>query len=287
MRSNARYACCSYHSAGRGGLLAVLVVLGAPSTASAAEPTLRAGAGRADITPPTGYPLGGWVRADRTGQGVHTRLYASAFVLQRGSKKVALAAVDLFGVPGGIVKEVGERLAARGFSEANILMSASHTHGGPFGFANFPTVNTVAPSSETITTPQTFFDFLQPLPADRALYTFLVEGITRAITRADRDRAPALAAWGIEHLRGVTKNRSLEAHLANHGVIHEYGQGKVEEDPGGYDHTIDSEVRVLRVDRLGPPGAPLHRPRRPPALLHAAGARSRSGAGRRSPTTAP
>jgi hypothetical protein len=83
------------------------------------------------------------------------------------------------------------------------------------------------------------------------MYAFLVERIALAIRRADDDLGAAVAAWGIERLSGVTKNRSLEAHLADHGVIREYGQGKVEDDPAGYEHTIDSEVRVLRVDTLG------------------------------------
>jgi neutral ceramidase len=231
--------------------LTTVVLAAAPPALAAKTPALRAGAGRADITPPTGYALGGWTRADRIGYGVHTRLYTSALVLQRGPKKVALVAADLFMIPGGIIKEVGDRLAARGFSEGNIVLSVSHTHSGPSRFANFDTLNTLAPSADTIDRPDTFVGLIQPGPPDAQLYTFLVERIALAIRRADGDRAPAVAAWGIEHLRGVTKNRSLEAHLANHGVLRDYGQGRVEEDPGGYEHTIDSEVRVLRVDRLG------------------------------------
>jgi hypothetical protein len=182
---------------------------------------------------------------------VHTRLYTSALVLERGSKKVALVAADLFMIPGGMIKEVADRLAARGFTEGNIVLSVSHTHSGPSKFANFDTLNTLAPSTETIGRPESFVGLLQPGPPDPQLYAFLVERIALAIRRADDDRAAAAAAWGITRLSGVTKNRSLEAHLADHGVIREYGQGKVEDDPGGYEHTIDSEVRVLRVDRLG------------------------------------
>ena len=234
-------------------MLAALVLgvcLAAPASADAAKQLrLKAGVGRADITPPTGYPLGGWVRADRVGSGVHTRLYASVLVLKSGGRKVALASVDLFAAPGGLIKEAADRVG-RGFSERNVLVSASHTHAGPSKFANFPTLNTVAPSTETITDPDSFVDFLAPAPAEPQLYTFLVERIALALRRANRDLGPAVAAWGTKRLLGVTENRSLEAHLADHGIIKEFGTGSVEDDPQGYEHTIDPIVSTLRVDRL-------------------------------------
>lgn len=220
-----------------------------PSAQAAKPPRLKAGVGRADITPPTGYPLGGWVRADRVAEGVHTRLSASAMVLKSGDRKLALVAVDLFAAPGGLIKEAAER-AGHGFSEENVLVSASHTHAGPSKFANFATLNTIAPSPETIGDPSSFVGLLAPAPAEPEIYTFLVERIAVALRRANRDLAPAAAAWGSSRLMGITENRSLEAHLANHGVQRPVGQGDVDEDPGGYEHTVDPHVRVLRVDRV-------------------------------------
>jgi neutral ceramidase len=233
--------------------LLAIVVLGllvAAAPARAASPTLEAGVGKADITPKLGYYLGGWTRADRIAGGQHTRLFARTVVLKRGDKKVALVSIDLFMVPGGMVKQIGDRLAARGFSEQNILISASHTHSGPGGYANFPTLNTAAPSMGTILDPSSFQEFFNPQPADPELYRFVFEQITKSIERADRDLAPAAAGWGSSRIVGLTVNRSLEAHLANHGIVHDYGQGRVEEDPGGYEHTIDPNVDVLRVDKI-------------------------------------
>jgi neutral ceramidase len=227
-------------------MLAACLVLAAPAQAA----NLRAGVGKADITPRTGFYLGGWTRADRVAQGQHTRLGARALVLERDGRKLALVAVDLFMVPGGLVKHVGDALAARGFSERNLLISASHTHSGPGGFANYATLNTAAPSIDTIGDPSSFIRLFNPSPADRQLYTFLVQQIAAAIRRADRDRAPAVAGWGRERLLGLTRNRSLEAHLADHGIEREYGQGSVSQDPGGYEHTVDPAVNVLRVDKL-------------------------------------
>jgi hypothetical protein len=229
----------------------LLVLLLFPAVAPAATPTLRAGAGKADITPRTGYYLGGWTRADRIAGGQHTRLQARAIVLQRGDRKVALVSIDLFMVAGGLVKHVGDRLKARGFSEQNILVSASHTHSGPGGYANFPTLNSAAPSTATVTDPFSFVDFFNSPPADPQLYAFLVKQVAAAIERADDDLAPAAAGWGKQKLLGLTKNRSLEAHLNDHGIVREYGQGRESDDPeGGYVHTIDPDVNVLRVDQI-------------------------------------
>jgi hypothetical protein len=230
--------------------LALLAACAVAAPAHAAAPTLRAGAGQADITPKLGYYLGGWTRADRTGHGQHTRLYSRALVLSRGGKKVALVSIDLFMVPGGLVRQIGERLASRGFSEQNIAISASHTHSGPGGYANYPTLNSAAPSLQTVTDPTSFTNFFNPQPADPELYRFLYDQISKSIERADADLAPAAAGWGNTEIIGLTANRSLEAHLADHGIIKARGEGRVEDDPGGYIHTIDPNVDVLRVDKL-------------------------------------
>jgi hypothetical protein len=107
-------------------LLAPLVAAGSAHAAS-----LQAGVGKADITPRTGYYLGGWTRQDRVAQAQHTRLWVRALVLQRGDRKVALVAVDLFIVPGGLVKHVGDALASRGFSESNLLSRRRTRTRGP------------------------------------------------------------------------------------------------------------------------------------------------------------
>jgi hypothetical protein len=229
-------------------LASLLLVAAGPAPASAQD--LLAGVGRADITPPTGFVLGGWTRADRTGQGVHTRLNATALVLQRGDRRVALVSMDLFMIPGGLLKEAAERNADLGFGEQNVLASASHTHAGPGGFANFNTYNTTAPSPATVDRPRTFAEFLAPAPPDPQLYTFLVDRLATAIRQAARGVRPAAVGWGQAQLTDVTKNRSLEAHLADHGIIESRGTGTVAQDPDGALHTIDPEVNVLRVDRL-------------------------------------
>ena len=97
----------------------------------------------------------------------------------------------------------------------------------------------------------------------------MVDRIAESIRRANADLAPAAAAWGHTTLLGVTQNRSIEAHLADHGIIVPTGQGSAAMDPKGVNDTIDPDVDVLRVDKVA-----------------RAGGGSRSARGRTSPTTA-
>jgi neutral ceramidase len=220
-----------------------LVALTACSSASAAQ--LEAGAGRADITPPTGYYMMGWVRTDAKTIGQHTRLYARVIVLKQGDKKVALIAGDLNAWPGGLVKQAADMNKDRGFSEQNVLASASHTHAAPTGFYNFGTYNTAFMQADN----PTEFKIVDTA-ADPQLYAFMVKQVAAAIRRADDDLAPAQVGWGFTTLLGLTANRSIEAHLADHDIFVDFGQGSVAMDPLGYADTIDPEVNVLRVDHV-------------------------------------
>src|SRR5438067_12723157 len=101
--------------------LACAVLLCTAAAAHAAAPPLRAGAGRADITPPTGYYMMGWVRSDAKTTGQHTRLWARVIVLQRGKQKVALITEDQNGISGGMLVDAAAMNRARGYSEQNVI----------------------------------------------------------------------------------------------------------------------------------------------------------------------
>jgi hypothetical protein len=224
----------------------LMTVLPSGPVSASPPPPLLVGVGRADITPPTGFYMMGWVRADAQSRGQHTRLFARAVVLEYQFQKVALVAADLGAIAGGLITEVADRLEGRGFSEENILISASHTHSAPGGYFNFSTYNTEFMTSQEPT------DQNIAGARDQQLYAFMIDRLATAILRADRNLGEGRLGWGTVDLLGVTQNRSLEAHLANHGIEAEFGQGTVAQDPGGYRHTIDPSVDVLRVDkRLG------------------------------------
>src|SRR3954452_13487220 len=141
-------------------LLALALLLVLPASAQAVD----VGVGRAEITAPTGYYMMGWVRSDGVIQGQHTRLWARVIVLRQGGKKIALVAEDLNGIPGGMLAQAAAMNRDIGFSEQNVLDSASHTHAAPSGFYNFSTYNTVFMSLNSPT------DFQLTGDIDKQLY---------------------------------------------------------------------------------------------------------------------
>ena len=181
----------------------------------------------------------GWARGDARALGQHTRLFARALVLQRGKRRLALVAADLNMVSGGLVVQAARRA---GFDPREVIVSASHTHAGPTGYSNFLFKDAAFPTPKA---PSSGVNDPDPV-----LYTFMVKRISLALGRARADLAPAVAGWGSTKLLGVTANRSLEAHLADHGLSLSRGQGRADQDPDGAAHTIDPNVDVLRVDRL-------------------------------------
>jgi neutral ceramidase len=171
---------------------------------------LTAGAASRDITPANGGEFFGYVRPDIRADGVSLRLFAHALVLDDGQRKIALVALDL-GEP--MVKDaVIDRVRPLGFNEHTVLLAATHTHAGPFD-------------------------------AD----DWTAQQIAAAIADADERRRPAAAGWGMATLRDANRSRSIEAHLANHGLDLMPGTGSPDLDPRGEDHPRDLAFRLLRV----------------------------------------
>src|SRR4051812_17347553 len=190
-------------------LLVLVLALALPASASA---SIKVGVGRADITPPTGYYLMGWVRSDAKSEGQQTRLWARVIVLQEGDRKLALVAEDLNGIPGGMLKQAADMDRDIGFSEQNVLDSASHTHAAPSGYYNFPTYNTVFMTMNSLT------DFQLAGDIDKQLYGFMVRQLALAIRRANANLGRGAVGWGTTSLTDITANRSIEAHLADFGI---------------------------------------------------------------------
>ena len=231
-------------AAGLAGAL-LIGLTAAPGAATARPGPLRVGVGRADITPVTGAFKGGWACTCARATGQHERLYARVVVIRQGAQKVALVAEDLFALSAGMIRDAAALLPGLGFSEQNVIDSATHTHSSQAGYMNHPGDNLILPSTGNLT-----LSGLANLAADPVMYSFMTRQLAVAIRRADADLRPGAVGWGQTELLGVTMNRSLGAHLADFGITTAGANGgSVSQDPGGYPDTIDPAVNVLRVDQ--------------------------------------
>ncbi len=107
---------------------AVALAVAAPSSAEG----FRVGRAKTVITPPAGMPMAGSYRL-RLSEGVHDDLHAKAVVMERDGVRVALVACDLVAVSDGIVADARKIIErSSGIPAANVMISATHTHSGPF-----------------------------------------------------------------------------------------------------------------------------------------------------------
>jgi hypothetical protein len=112
----------------RSGLAIIVVVLGA---LSARADGLRAGAAKADITPPIGYAMWGYgSRHDQPSDGVLDPLHARALILAAGSEKIAVVSLDLGRAPTR-QSTAAVRAELKDAGITHVFLVGSHTHHGP------------------------------------------------------------------------------------------------------------------------------------------------------------
>ena len=108
--------------------VAVFFLRGSAATLNA---QVHVGVGQTDITPPLGTPLRGYYY-ERLASSVHDPLYAKAMVLQEGDQTLVIVITDLVDIAPAGFKEARTRIAEDfDIPEANIIISATHTHTGP------------------------------------------------------------------------------------------------------------------------------------------------------------
>ncbi len=158
------------------------------SVSFAAPPAeLRAGVGRANITPKDPIWLSGYAGRKRPSEGVSDDLWAKALVLEdtdikNGGGRVVLVTTDLVGLPREVSEEVATRLKTKyGLERSQIVLNASHTHSGPVVWPNLSAMF-----------------FLTAEEKDRVMQYAkqLANDIVRAVDGAMADRAPALVSAG-------------------------------------------------------------------------------------------
>lgn len=182
----------------------------------------RVGRAIADITgEPAGAGLPGTGALDSTSAGIRIRLRSRAFVFADPitDRRVLLIVNDLPLTGTGLHREVLRRLATRfdgAYTEANVLITATHTHCGPGGDARRPSSDGIAPRS----------------------FAMIVDGIVEAVERAHEDVAPATLRLAHGELRTATVNRSRAAFDRNPQADRDF-----------FPDAIDPQTTLLRVDR--------------------------------------
>jgi len=203
-----------------------------PRPPRALEPvgTLLAGAVDVDITPPPGMPKAGYSANAHNGSGFRTRLRARIIHLRTDEASVALVQCDLLGGSAVVQHLVAAAIAeATDVPLAGVFIGATHTHAGPGQYLGTDFYNRFASNQSGF---------------DPGYAQFLVERISGGIIEAVAGRAPARLAFGTTEVWGLTRNRSLDAHIRNDAVTDPStpAQRKF--------HAVNPELHLLRVDTV-------------------------------------
>jgi len=101
---------------------------------------LRVSTAVIDVTPPLGFPLGGYILRSGVSVGVLDPILARLILLTSGDDALLLISLDWVYIDGRWARAV--RLAVggeTGIDSANIIVTATHTHSGPGVFRSFIT----------------------------------------------------------------------------------------------------------------------------------------------------
>lgn len=198
-------------------------------TKAAAGGEYLIGTGIYDITGPAAeVVMMGFAASSQKTAGIHMRLRSRAFIIGDDQKRVVLVSADL-GMLFQMVKlKVSEKIAANPtlspyYNEKNILLSATHNHGGPGGYSGYflydATVNGFVKEN----------------------FAVIVDGIYQSILRAHNNLQPGKILVNEGNLKGVGGNRAVEAYQNNPAAEREL-----------YDSNTDSTFTLLKfVARSG------------------------------------
>ncbi|XP_037044481.1 neutral ceramidase-like [Bradysia coprophila] len=159
------------------------------------------GVGRADCTgPPNQIIFMGYAHPPQRGNGLHLRQFSRAYIVDDGNRRVVYVAFDGSMVSHAVKRDVVSKLQelyGNIYSMDNILLSASHTHGGPGGYMMYFLYDV------------SIFGFV------RETYQSLVDGIFNSIVRAHENLQSGRIYVGETEVKGASRNRSPTSYLLN------------------------------------------------------------------------
>lgn len=204
------------------GVFVVGLLLGCASSETASA-SLRAGASKVKITPEKMGWMTGYGNRNHVADGVKQDLWVRALVLEdTAGKKLVLVTADILGFPPDLSHSIRKEAVARfGFDAADLMLVASHTHGGP-AIPQRPSMEIFHGLDEK--TGKDVFDY-----AD-----WLEERVLESISKAIVARKAATAT--VTH---ATANFGMNRRFRNPN-----GSYSIKDNPEGL---VDPDVTVLRV----------------------------------------
>lgn len=191
--------------------------------------TYLAGRGIADITgEPADCGMMGYGKADQKSAGIHLRLRSRAFVFAESDEPdapVLLVVAELPLVFDSVRQAVLGRLAelyGTRYTDANTMITCTHTHCGPGGYSHHTLYNITTGGFH----PKTF--------------AAIVDGIVESVQLAHADIAPATLALAFGELRDASVNRSQSSFELNPA-----------EDRDFFPDAVDPQTTLLTIERDG------------------------------------
>jgi hypothetical protein len=169
-----------------------------PAGALASDAQFKAGFATAEITPPAGWRRAGNY-TEHISTGTHDPLYTKAIVLSQGETTVAFVGNDLCSVPRELTDRARQQASQRtGIPRANIIIAATHTHGGPEYYGPLRDfLHARALREHAGVDPHESLDY----------QALLVQRWTEAIVRAHAARRPARLSAVMPQQAGLAFNR--------------------------------------------------------------------------------
>ena len=167
--------------------------------------SVKVGVAKADITGPITNISTGYNSLGDLMEGLLTRLYARAFVVDAGSKPMVYVSAELVHMTESIKPGVLTKLKNDGyncFSEENVMITATHCH-----------------SSTSNTSWFALYDLINGVPGyDDESYRTIVKGIAEAIEQAYDSRVNGTVSMVYADTGITASNRSADAFLTNFNV---------------------------------------------------------------------
>ena len=148
--------------------------------------SLRVGLAKADITPPVGTMMAGYIRRKQVSQGINDPLFAKVLYLNSGKTKAALVVLDTCLLDQNLLSMARTQVEqATGLPGEHVCIAATHTHSGPSGLGRLSFCSGY----------------------NQELLEFVTSQITMAVKRAKEEAFEARLKVGSTLLEGITLNR--------------------------------------------------------------------------------